>query len=131
MEPTIKFSVIKNREEFFTVFQGLCNTAEAGFNKFHEDFPTPTEMDKNMYCKGASYLMSITFVVMGMRGDWPAFKNEEISPFFVDMDGVRYDQQYLYKMNDYFANRFNEVLAVLEKIDPESHKAYKTVWANY
>lgn len=131
-EDKVQFSKIKTQEEFFGVFQGLCNIAESAFNEWDKEFPNPTEMDRAQYAKGVSYLMSVTFVIMGMRGNWRYFRDDEMFPvFFVEIDGMQYDQKYLYKMNDYFADRFNKVLAILEKIDPESHKVYQTVWRNY
>lgn len=132
MSDIIQFNKIKSQEEFFGVFQGLCNIAESAFNEWENEYPDPTEMDRAQYVKGVSYLMSITFVIMGMRGNWTYFRDDEMFPvFFVEIDGIQYDQKYLYKMNDYFADRFNKILAVLEKIDPESHKVYQTVWRNY
>ena len=132
MPSDIKFNKISSQKEFFTVFQGLCDIAELAFNNFDEQFKNPRTVDAVEICRNISYLMSITFVIMGMRGDYSGFRdNNLLSPFFVEIDGVNYHQAYLYQMNDYFADRFNKVLSLLEKIDPESHKLYKAVWGKY
>ena len=38
---------------------------------------------------------------------------------------------YLYKMNDYFTNRFDEAINKVKDLIPEYYEAYKTVWQNY
>lgn len=135
METEIQFQNIKTREEFFFIFQGICNVAENAFNQFEEEFKNINKdgLPKILgYCKNLSYLMSITFVIMGMRGDYSKFRaDENIYPFFVEKDDVMYDQKYLYKMNDYFAERFKNALSILENIDPVSAEPYKKVWTIY
>lgn len=134
MGDNILFQDITTKEEFFTLFQGLCNTAESAFNQFEKEYSDITKDDQYRvlgYCKNLSYLMSITFVIMGMRGDYSKFMVKEIQPFNLEKDGFVYDQKYLYKMNDYFAKRFNSALSVLESIDPASADPYKKVWATY
>lgn len=127
----IQFNNIKNKEEFFGVFQGLCNIAESAFNNFEKqakdaDFPV-SQIPRHI-----SYLMSITFVIMGMRGDYGGFRDQDmLSAFFVEIDGVKYDQKYLYKMNDYFAERFGKTLEILKEKDLESYESYKFVWGKY
>lgn len=134
MEPEIKFQNIKTREEFFSIFQGVCNIAENAFNQFEGEFQTMHKDDPArilQYCKNLSYLMSITFVIMGMRGDYSKFIPDEVRPFFVEKEGLVYDQKYLYKMNDYFAERFNKALSILENIDILSAEPYKKIWAKF
>jgi hypothetical protein len=131
MTSNIQFNEIKSQEEFFTIFQGLCNIAEHAFNEFEMRTYEVSINDTNQICKDISYLMSITFVIMGMRGDYHSFRSKDTSPFLVEAQGVEYDQKYLYKMNDYFADRFNNALKKLEEINPEIHKSYMVVWKNY
>lgn len=121
---------IKTPEEFFAVFNGLCKIAESVFNSFDEkDF---SGLGSKMIAKEISYLMSITLVVIGMRGGYPAFRDDALSsPFFVIIDGKEYDQDYLYKMNDYFTNRFDETLNKTKDLIPEYYESYITVWRNY
>lgn len=132
MSDAIQFNKIKSKEEFFLVFRGLCEIAESAFNKFDAQFQEVKREDAAQVRKGVSYLMSITFVVMGMRGDYDGFRDENLStPFFVEIDGVHYDQKYLYTMNDYFADRFNTVLNILKEVDLESYASYNVVWKNH
>ncbi|MBT3417044.1 hypothetical protein HOE22_09765 [Candidatus Woesearchaeota archaeon] len=133
METNIQFNNIKNKEEFFLIFQGLCNIAESAFNQFEEQqFNNKNNENLSQISRHVSYLMSITFVIVGMRGGYLEFRDTDlISPFFVEVDGVQYDQKYLYKMNDYFIDRFNRVLDILKEIDPEFYKSYSVVWKNY
>ena len=134
MEAEIKFQNIKTGEAFLSVFQGLCDVAENAFNQFEKEFKNINKDDQSRilwYCKNLSYLMSITFVIMGMRGDYMKFSTEEIHPFFVEKDGIIYDHQYLYKMNDHFAERFNKALSILENIDMVSSEPYRKVWSIY
>ncbi len=133
MGTEIQFQNIKNREEFFAVFQGLCNIAENAFYQFEEEFKDIKDDQSQVlgYCKNLSYLMSITFVIMGMRGDYSKFRDDEIGPIFVEKDGIMYDQKYLYKMNDHFAARFNKALAILKNFDPTSAEPYRKVWSQY
>lgn len=133
MTTNIHFSEIKTREEFFTIFQGICNTAESAFNDFEKRITNGVSAeDAYRLCKDASYLMSITFVIMGMRGDYAGFNDHALlSMFSVEIEGVQYDQKYLYKMNDYFHDRFSKVLELLKQVNPETYLSYKTVWSNY
>lgn len=131
MEANIQFNNIKNKEEFFLIFQGLCNIAESAFNQFEENFNKNKEKTYRIP-RHVFYLMSITHVITGMRGDYIEFhKNDQLSPFVVKIDEVIYDQRYLYKMNDYFLNRFNEVLDILKETDPESYRLYNMILKNY
>lgn len=126
----LQFDKIKSKEEFFTVFQGMCNIAESAFNSFDTD--VKNGLPASQISRHISYLMSITFVIMGMRGDYGGFRDEDmLRSFFIQIDGVEYDQQHLYKMNDYFANRFNKALDILKEADPEVYESYKTVWGKY
>lgn len=132
MEVNIQFNNIKNKKEFFLTFQCLCNIAESAFNQFEEQFNNKNNENLSQISRHVSYLMSITFVIAGMRGAYSEFRDSDlISPFFVEVDGVQYDQKYLYKMNDYFIDRFNRVLDILKETDPESYKSYSVVWKNY
>jgi hypothetical protein len=131
MTDTISFKIIEDQKEFLIVFQGLCNIAESAFNKFDQRITEdPSILLSPGICYSVSHLMGITFTIMGMRGDYDAFKDGEVETrsFYVEIDGVIYDQNYLYKMNDYFASRCNQMLAILEKNHPEIYKSYSNVW---
>jgi len=121
---------IKTSEEFFLVFNGLCKMAESSFNSFNEkDF---SGLGSKIIAKEISYLMSITFIIIGMRGEYSSFREDSLtSPFFVIIDGKEYNQDYLYKMNDYFTNRFDEALNKVKDLIPEYYESYITVWRNY
>jgi hypothetical protein len=121
---------LKTPEEFLFVFNGLCKIAESAFNNFDEkDF---SGLESKMIAKEISYLMSITFVIIGMRGGYSAFRDDALSsPFFVIIEGKEYDQVYLYRMNDYFTNRFDEALNKVKDLIPEYYESYITVWRNY
>ncbi|NCC70379.1 hypothetical protein EOM09_02250 [bacterium] len=121
---------IKTPEEFFLVFNGLCKMAESAFNSFDgKDF---SEIEPKIIVKEISYLMSITFVIIGMRGQYSAFRDNSLnSPFFVIIDNKEYNQDYLYKMNDYFTNRFDKILNRIKYLIPEYYESYITVWRNY
>jgi hypothetical protein len=130
MEPANQFRGISTNEEFFTIFQGLCNIAEKSFNQFEGKFKNIETGDRStiiQYCRELSYLMSITFVIIGMRGNYPSFR-EGILVFYTEVDGVSYDQDYLYKMNDYFIERFDRILTVLKTIDPLISESYRKIW---
>ncbi len=131
-----RLKTIDTQEDFLHFFQALCSTAELAFNRFEEtykDTQPGTEAYTSIgYRKELSYLMSITFVITGLRGNYHAFRSNMIqSPFSVAENGTTYDQTYLYKMSDYFTYRFDAALATLERLDPEGHHAYLTVWKNF
>ncbi len=120
---------IKTKEEFFSVFNGLCKIAEAAFNDFdNQDIAT---LSSQNIAKELSYLMSAVFVIAGMRGEYHGFVREDFSPFFVVVDGQEYDQNYLYKMSDYFVGRFDGALNKVKDISPDNYETYKKVWGNY
>ncbi|MFZ2310944.1 MAG: hypothetical protein WAW11_05380 [Patescibacteria group bacterium] len=121
---------INTPEEFFAVFNGLCKIAESAFNNFDKkDF---SELGSKIIAKEISYLMSVTFMIIGMRGGYTGFREDSLtSPFLVVIDGQEYNQDYLYKMNDYFTERFDEALNKIKELIPEYYEAYKTVWQNY
>jgi hypothetical protein len=121
---------IKTPEEFFLVFNGLCKIAESAFNNFNEkDF---SGLGSKTIAHEISYLMSVTFMIIGMRGGYSGFREDSLSsPLFVMIDGQEYNQDYLYKMNDYFTERFDETLNKIKNLIPEYYESYKTVWQNY
>ncbi|MCX6795853.1 MAG: hypothetical protein NT165_03985 [Candidatus Falkowbacteria bacterium] len=128
----IQIEKIKNIEEFFLVFNGLCKIAESAFNRFDEEMSSSNPPSSNLVAKEVSYLMSITFVIIGMRGQYAGFRGgDDFTPFIVSIDGMEYDQKYLYKMNDYFTSRFDEVLGKVQELAPEYYEPYKLVWQNY
>ena len=88
MERNIQFNNIKNKEEFFLIFQGLCNIAESAFNQFDGQFNNKSSENLSQISRHVSYLMGITFVIVGMRGDYSEFRDSDlISPFFVEIGG--------------------------------------------
>jgi len=132
MSNAIQFDKIKSKEKFFLVFRGLCEIAESAFSRFDAQFKEAKYDDAMEVCKSASYLMSIAFVIMGMRGDYDGFRDDNLlAPFFVEIDGITYNQDYLYTMNDHFADRFNKVLDILKRVDLESYAFYSAVWKNH
>lgn len=134
MTPNIQFNEIKSQEEFFIIFQGICNIAEHAFNEFNKRYKHDiiAQDASHRIFKDMSYLMSITFVIMGMRGDYSKFHDHTLlSMFSVEINGIQYNQSYLYKMNDYFHDRFSESLKMIQDINPETYLAYRTVWSNY
>lgn len=135
MTNTISFRKTESQQEYLLVFQGLCDIAESAFNKFDEEFKDKeiSRYDAIGVRKNLTYLMSIVLVIMGMRGDYNAFKDGDVSSqsFNVEKDGVVYDQGYLYKMNDYFADRFYQALNLLKMVDPDAYKIYNAVWKSY
>lgn len=121
---------IETSEEFFLVFNGLCKIAESSFNNFDEK--DLSGLEPQAIAKEISYLMSITFVIIGMRGQYLAFRKDLLNfPFFVITNGQEYNQAYLYKMNDYFTKRFDDTLSRVKKMIPEHYDHYKNVWQNY
>ncbi|MST04326.1 MAG: hypothetical protein EXS49_02040 [Candidatus Pacebacteria bacterium] len=129
-----QFKNLKNQEEFFLIFQGLCSVAEFAFNKLDEDFKNiKTDIFLvPQFKKNIPYLISITLVIMGMRGDYMGFRdNDLLSPFLVEIDGVQYDQKYLYKMNDYFRNRLNKTLDILKELDLDLYNTHKKIWSDF
>lgn len=121
---------IKTPEEFFSAFNGLCKIAESAFNNFDEK--DLSKLNSKTIAKEVSYLMSIAFVIIGMRGEYSGFKEDLLtSPFFAIIDNQEYNQDYLYKMNDYFTDRFDKTLNKIKDLIPEYYESYKTVWQNY
>ena len=112
------------------MFYGLCKIAESAFNNFDKkDF---TESESKAIAKEISYLMSITYVIIGMSGKHSNFRNNLLTfPFFVITDGKEYNQDYLHKMNNHFTKRFNKVLNKIKNTTPEYYELYKIVWQNY
>ncbi len=121
----IKFNEIKSQEQFLEIFKGLCDIAEIAFNKFEENCSDPKPEEKRLVSRNIKYLISITLVIMGMRGDYIVFRDHKVlSGFSVEVDGIVYDQSYLYKMNDYFETRLTRALEILQKVDPEKYKEF-------
>ena len=88
MTNTHQFDTVKTPEEFLSIFQGLCAIAEFAFNDFEKQFETPVDRDAAAIRKSMSYLMSITFVIMGMRGDYAGFREGEfLKHFYVQVRG--------------------------------------------
>ncbi|MDP3837192.1 MAG: hypothetical protein Q8Q67_03760 [bacterium] len=126
----ISIDKIETPEEFFLVFNGLCKLAESAFDSFDEkDF---SGLGSKSIAKEMSYLMSITLVIIGMRGGYASFRQGALdAPIFATINGIEYDQKYLYKMNDHFTGRFDDALNKIKNLIPEMYESYKTVWQNY
>ena len=126
----ISIDKIKTPDEFFLVFNGLCKIAELAFDTFSRKNFSGIGV-KNI-AKEITYLMGITFTIIGMRGEYPGFRDGSFSsPFFVVINGKEYNQDYLYKMNDHFTVKFEEALIRTKDLIPEYYESYKTVWRNY
>ncbi len=132
----ISFKEIQGQEEFFQIFRGLCTIAENAFNEVEKEIEEitkkrdPSRYISDSFYKDISQLMSITIVIRGMRGDYSKFKDKYMNDtlFFIEENGVIYDQSYLYKMNDYFSYRLMDILHFIEKINPTYAEMYGLIY---
>ena len=131
MNGTINFKQIENQEEFFDIFQGLCTIAQNAFKEVESELEAYNSYEKigDTFYQNISQLMSIVIVIRGMRGDYQKFNRKYMEDriFYIEVDGVQYDQSYLYKMNDHFSKKLIKLLEFIEQVNPEYAKAYNLI----
>lgn len=118
----------KDREEFLEVFENICGIADIAFNKFEEAVKTDGTKNGEDIKRYLSYLIGITKVIRGLRGDNSLLRDDSIRPFFAEKDGVQYDQDSLYKAEGYFCERLNNALDVLKESDPKAYESFTDLW---
>ncbi len=129
MEKYTKFKTPADRENFLSLFNYTCGVAEIALSKFDDKLKDinnkiPTETLKH----DLSYFISIAKVIRGLRGDFSYFTDDSLRPFFVEKDGIIYDQNYLYKSEDYICEKIDIILETLKKEDEDGYQYFLNFW---
>ncbi len=118
----------KDREEFLEVFENICGIADIAFNKFEEVIKNDSAHNGENIKRYLSYLIGITKVIRGLRGDYSLLQDDSMRPFFVEKDGIQYDQDSLYKAEGYFCNRLNNAFEILKESDQKAYESFVDLW---
>ncbi|MFA6445974.1 MAG: hypothetical protein WCW14_01860 [Candidatus Paceibacterota bacterium] len=128
MSDNIQYKKPKDSAEFLVVFAGVCGFAEMAFNIFETETSKSEIKDVFTLKSSLSYLISITKVIRGLRGDSYLLRDDSRESFYVKDGDIEYTQASLYKAEDYFSDRLMKALEILKTIDQKSYESLFELW---
>lgn len=129
MEKDLKFKTPANRQEFLSLFSYTCGIAEVALFKFDTKLKElNNEITQEAFKHDLSYMISIAKFIRGLRGDFSYFIDDTLRPFFMEKDGITYDQNYLYKSENYICEKIDILLEILKKDNEDDYKYFLNFW---